>query len=95
MAPYLKGGAINHPSTYTTIRLNGQTWLVAHNDRAETEVFDNQGIGHYVDRDVTILVAVKNGRLYVAAAWVRQDNTFTTQQNIDLVRSSLDTLALT
>jgi len=44
---------------------------------------------------VTILVAVKNGRLYVAAGWVRQDINFTTDQNIDLVRSSLDTLALT
>jgi len=95
MAPYLKGGEVNHPSAYTTIRLNGQTWLMAHNDRAQTEVFDNQGVGHYVNRDVTILVAVKNGRLYVAAGWVRRDITFTTDQNIDLVRSSLDTLALT
>lgn len=95
MAPYLKGGEVNHPSAYTTIRLNGQTWLMGHNDRAQTEVFDNHGVGHYVNRDVTILVAVKNGRLYVAAGWVRRDINFTTDQNIDLVRSSLDTLALT
>ncbi len=94
MAPYLKGGVINHPSTYNTVRLNGQTWLVAHNDRADMEVFDKNGFGHYVDRDVTILVADKNGRLYVAAGWVRRDTNFTTDQNIDLVRSSLDTLAL-
>ncbi len=94
MAPYLKGGLINQPSTYTTIRLNGQTWLMAHNQRAQTEVFDNNGTGNYVNRDVTILVTIKNGRLYVAAGWVRQDINFTTDQNIDLIRTSLDTLAL-
>jgi len=94
MAPYLKGGEINQPSTYTTIRLNSQAWLVAHNDRAETEVFDRNGFGHYVNRDVTILVAVRNGHLYVAAGWVRRDINFTTDQNIDLVRSSLSTITL-
>jgi len=94
MAPYLKGGLINQPSTYNTVRLNGQTWLVTHNERAETEMFDEHGFGHYVQRDVTILVAVKGGRLYVAAGWVRRDIDFTTDQNIDLVRSSLSTVTL-
>ena len=95
MAPFLKGGVINQPSTYRTVRLNGQSWLVAHNDRADSEAFDAQGVGHYTDRVVTILVTVRQGRLYVAVGWVRQDISNTTDQNVALVYASLDTLTLT
>ena len=94
MAPFLKDGVINHANAYSTVHLNGQTWLEASNDEANTEVLDSQGNGHYINRDVTILVTVRGGRLYIVTGWVRKDINNTELQNIDLIHTSLGTLAL-